>query len=128
MPFMPQGAHFTARAWATFGEFVRAGGRGLVDAHALAQCFVPSHANPGYGMSWWLLRPGLIPPARNAGVEVDAAMSERFGMIRMAAGLGDQRLYIVPDLDLVVARQASLLGMRMGAHWSDGEFLRALLG
>jgi len=60
MPFMPQGAHFTARDWATFGEWVRTGGGDLVDRVALAQCFAPSHANPGYGMSWWLLRPGLI--------------------------------------------------------------------
>ena len=49
--FMPQGAHFTARAWARFGEWVRGGGADLVDPQALAQCFVPSHANPGYGMS-----------------------------------------------------------------------------
>jgi CubicO group peptidase (beta-lactamase class C family) len=128
MPLMPQGASFTARDWARFGEFVRVGGRGLVDAQALAQCFSPSHANPGYGMSWWLLREGLIPPGPMAGVEVDAALSERLGVIRMAAGAGDQRLYIVPDLDLVVVRQASFLGMAFTPRWSDGEFLRALLG
>lgn len=132
MPFMPQGAHFRARDWATFGEWVRRGDGDLVDRAALAQCFVPSHANPGYGMSWWLLRPGLIPPGRMAGVEVDAAMSERYGVIRMAAGAGDQRLYIVPDLDLVVARQANqiLRGMFAPgqAHWSDADFLRILIG
>jgi CubicO group peptidase (beta-lactamase class C family) len=131
MPFMPQGAHFTARDWARFGEWVRRGGGDLVDRAALAQCFVPSHANPGYGMSWWLLRPGLIPPGRMAGVEVDAAMSERHGTIRMAAGAGDQRLYIVPDLDLIIARQADQIvrGMfaRGQARWSDAEFLGRLL-
>jgi CubicO group peptidase (beta-lactamase class C family) len=128
MPFMPQGAHFTARDWATFGEWVRNGGGDLVDHAALAQCFVPSRANPGYGMSWWLLRPGLIPPGRMAGVEADAGMAERFGAIRMAAGAGDQRLYIAPALDLVIARQARLLGMLRSPRWSDAAFLRALLG
>jgi len=58
-------------------------------------------------------------------------MSERYGTIRMAAGAGDQRLYIVPDLDLVVARQANqiLRGVfaRGLARWSDAEFLRLLL-
>ena len=132
MPFMPQGAAFTARDWARFGDWVRTGGAGHVDRAALAQCFVPSHANPGYGMSWWLLRPGLIPPGHRAGIEVDAAMSERYGGIRMAAGAGDQRLYIVPGLDLVIARQADhiLRGMfaRGEARWSDADFLHALLG
>ena len=127
LPLMPQGAAFTARDWATFGNWVREGGRGLVDEHALAQCFVPSHANPGYGMSWWLLRPGLIPPAPRSNVEVDAAMSGRYGTIRMAAGAGDQRLYIIPGLDLIVARQATFQGMLTSARWSDAEFLRALL-
>jgi CubicO group peptidase (beta-lactamase class C family) len=132
MPFMPQGAAFTARDWAAFGEWVRTGGGDLVDRAALAQCFAPSHANPGYGMSWWLLRPGLIPPGRMAGVDFDAAMSERYGTIRMAAGAGDQRLYVVPGLDMVVARQADhiLRGMFApgAARWSDAEFLRTLLG
>lgn len=132
MPFMPQGAQFTARDWARFGEWVRGGGGDLVDRAALAQCFAPSRANPGYGMSWWLLRPGLIPPGRMAGVSFDAAMSERYGIIRMAAGAGDQRLYIAPDLALVVARQADqiLRGMfaRGPDRWSDGEFLTTLLG
>ena len=132
LPFMPQGAQFTARDWAHFGEWVRTGGGDLVDRAALAQCFVPSHANPGYGMSWWLLRPGLIPPGPMAGVAVDAAMSERYGVIRMAAGAGDQRLYIAPDLELVVARQANQILRAMFARgagrWSDAEFLRTLLG
>lgn len=128
-PHWPQGASFTARHWAQFGDWVREGGRGLVDEQALAACFQPSHANPGYGMSWWLLREGLIPPGRRiTGVDIDAAIVERFGVIRMAAGAGDQRLYIVPDLQLVVVRQAQFRGMLRSPRWSDAEFLRALLG
>jgi CubicO group peptidase (beta-lactamase class C family) len=131
-PLMPQGAAFTARDWARFGWFVLRGGEGLVDRDALEACFAPSRANPGYGLSWWLLRDGLVPPGRMSGIELDADLSAQFGVIRMAAGAGDQRLYLVPDLDLVIARQASgiLRSLRPRAgdpRWSDAELLRTIL-
>jgi len=127
-PLMPQGAAFRARDWAAFGEFVSDGGRGFVDREALAQCFIPSRANPGYGGSWWLLRDGLIPPGRRqSGLDIDASLEREVGPVSMAAGAGDQRLYLVRDLGLVVARQASFRGMRRGPRWSDAEFLRLLL-
>ncbi len=131
-PHLPSGAGLKARDWARFGWFVMREGEGRLDARALAQCFEPSRANPGYGLSWWLLRDGLIPPGRGAGVEVDARLAERFGQISMAAGAGNQRLYLIPGLQLVVARQATgilqaLMGRARGPRWSDAEFLRALL-
>jgi CubicO group peptidase (beta-lactamase class C family) len=46
--------------------------------------------------------------------------------IVMAAGAGKQRLYIVPELGLVVVRFAEL-GPK-GARFNDLAFLRALLG
>src|SRR5688572_17778529 len=55
-PHMPSGAGFTARDWARFGWFVLRDGEDRVDARALHECFEPSRANPGYGLSWWLLR------------------------------------------------------------------------
>jgi len=132
MPHMPSGAGLTARDWARFGWFVLQQGEGRVDRDALAQCFVGSRANPGYGLSFWLLRDGLVPPGRNAGIDIDTAMSERFGGISMAAGAGDQRLYLVPALDIVIARQASgilqaLMRRNRGAEWSDADFLRLAL-
>jgi CubicO group peptidase (beta-lactamase class C family) len=131
-PHMPSGAGLTARDWARFGWFVMRGGEGRLDAQALAQCFEPSAANPGYGLSWWLLRDGLVPPGRGAGVEVDASLAERFGEISMAAGAGNQRLYLIAGPQLVVVRQATgilqaLMGRAQGPRWSDAEFLRALL-
>lgn len=132
MPHMPSGAGLTARDWARFGWFVLQGGEGRLDRDALAQCFIGSRANPGYGLSWWLLRNGLVPPGRAAGIEVDTAMSDRYGGISMAAGAGNQRLYLVPGLDLVVVRQATgilqaLRRRNSGPEWSDAEFLRALI-
>jgi CubicO group peptidase (beta-lactamase class C family) len=132
-PLMPQGAQFTARDWARFGDFVLRGGDGRLDAQALRECFEPSRANPGYGLSWWLLREGLVPPGRrNAGMEMDASFTARYGGVSMAAGAGDQRLYLMPQLGLVVARQASgilraMMGRESGPRWSDAEFLRLVL-
>ena len=130
-PNLPSGAQLTATAWARFGQFVLEGGRGLVDPAALDECFRPSASNPGYGLTWWLLRPGLVPPGARSGIDPDAF--HRLGGldVRMAAGAGNQRLYLIPDRELVVVRQADRLGqalMGRGAAWSDVEFLTRLLG
>ena len=51
----------------------------------------------------------------------------------MAAGAGNQRLYLMPALDLVIVRQATgilqaLMRRGAGPQWSDAEFLRTALG
>ncbi len=133
MPHLPSGAALTAREWAAFGRFVETGGQGVLDGAALAANFAVSPANPGYGMSWWLLRPGLIPPRPGAGVVVDNEGFARLGDVRMAAGAGDQRLYLLPQRGLVIARQARLdlrvlMGRDGAPRFSDAEFLRLILG
>ena len=94
-PYMPQGAQFTARDWAKFGRWVLDGAKGA-DRKVYSALFESTKANPGYGLSWWLLRPGLIGPAKAAGIDGDAigtvAANED---IVMAAGAGDQRLYLL---------------------------------
>lgn len=133
-PHMPSGAGLTARDWARFGSFVMREGEGRLDREALAQCFEGSRANPGYGLSWWLWREGLVPPGRTQAVSIDAELTRRFGPISMAAGAGDQRLYLLPQLDLVVVRQATgiLRALRQRRRdetsFSDAGFIRALLG
>lgn len=132
-PHMPSGAGLTARDWARFGWFVMEDGEGHVDSDALAQCFIGSRANPGYGLSWWLWEEGLVPPGRTQSVDVAPALTRRFGQINMAAGAGDQRLYLLPQQRLVIARQATgiLRALRRRERgedaWSDTAFLRALL-
>ncbi len=130
-PYLPQGAQYTARNWARFGQWVMDGGEG-VDQRAFRAMFEPSPTNPGYGMSWWLLRPGLIGPDRRAGIDGDAigdvALNED---IVMAAGAGDQRLYLFHKRRLVVVRQANRIFQSFGPFakkWRDEEFLRLMLG
>jgi len=131
-PRMPSGAGLTARDWARFGLFVLREGEGRVDAPALRACFEPTSANPGYGLSWWLLRSGSVPPTGGAPRVVDPALTDASGPIYMAAGAGNQRLYLLPRRDLVIVRQATgiLEALRNpGADdWSDVNFLRAVLG
>ena len=133
-PNMPSGAQLDARNWARFGAFVQGGcrvdGRAIVDASALADCFRPTPANPGYGLSWWLLRPGLIPPSPRSPIDSSAAALAGLPTVSMAAGAGDQRLYLIPDRDLVVVRQANGILARLrggGTDWSDAAFLRLIL-
>lgn len=132
-PQMPSGAALTARDWARFGWFVLQDGEGRVDRAALRACFEPSRANPGYGLSLWLLREGLIPPGRIQSVDVAPELEGRIGPVSMAAGAGDQRLYLIPQREIVVVRQATgilqaLIGRQRGARWSDAAFLRMLFG
>jgi CubicO group peptidase (beta-lactamase class C family) len=133
-PNMPSGAQFNAHNWARFGAFVQGGclvnGRAAVDPAALADCFRPSPANPGYGLTWWLLRPGLVPPGPRSGIDASAATLAGLPTVSMAAGAGNQRLYLIPDRDMVVVRQADGILASMagdGVDWSDAAFLRLVL-
>lgn len=128
-PFMPQGAHFTARDWARFGQWVMDGARG-VDRKVNTALFESTSANPGYGLSWWLLRPGLIGPSPRSGIDGEAIGAAAQGEdIVMAAGAGDQRLYLLRKRRLVIARQANQIMRAMSPgslKWRDDEFLNLL--
>jgi CubicO group peptidase (beta-lactamase class C family) len=129
-PFLPQGAHLTARNWARFGKWVHDGAAG-VDPAVSKLWFESSSANPGYGLSWWLLRPGLLGPNPRAGVNADTIGSFALTQdIVMAAGAGFQRLYLCRKKNLIVVRQANriLQQMQAGTVFKDGEFLEILLG
>jgi CubicO group peptidase (beta-lactamase class C family) len=122
---LPQGAVLTVREWAKYGEFIRAGGkvkgRQIVDAATLKAEFVPSPANPAYGITWWLpnnpLRGGTAASDDYAKVPRDMVM---------ARGAGDQRLIVVPSRGITAARLATFtgLGRQEGPAWSDVEFIR----
>ncbi len=129
---MPQGSAFTVRQWAKFGEFVRGGarvdGRPLVDPAAFAQLFKGSSANPSYGVSWWLPHPSAAHDRVSETSDLGAGEGKLPGDLVMAAGAGDQRLYVIPSRHLTIAREARLLGMRDSPKWSDRTFLAFFLG
>ncbi len=128
---LAQGAEFTARAWATFGQWVMDGAAG-VDRDVYRALFEGTAANPGYGLSWWLIRPGLVGPGERAGISEASFGEDLFAEdIVMAAGAGNQRLYLLRRRGLVVVRQADgvMEGLlrRRRVEWSDAEFLRRVL-
>lgn len=151
---LPGGARLTAREWARFGEFVRRGGRvdggeggeiEVIDEATLLRCFERSAANPAYGLTWWLPR----ADADEAAPEADGTLGERLvarGLqqqmsrvpagaggedpdsslrIWMAAGLGKQRLHVLPDHGLVVVRFGeNFAGVQ---RFDDREILEPIL-
>lgn len=126
-PTLPTGVRLTAREWAKWGRWVLDGAGGA----DLTPCWTGSEANPGYGLCWWLLRPGLIAPAARSGMGDDGAeMAERGEDIRLAAGAGEQKLYLLPERDLLVVRQSRGFGTALAGFvpgWSDTEFMRRVL-
>jgi poly(3-hydroxybutyrate) depolymerase/CubicO group peptidase (beta-lactamase class C family) len=118
-PNLPGGASASAAEWAKFGEFVRLNGevraddgsvRQMLKPELLAKCFEPSARNDRYGLTWWLgPRDG----------------DDKMPAVRMAAGLGNQRLYVIPSAKLVAVRFAPLNGGKRG--FSDEAMIRELL-
>jgi CubicO group peptidase (beta-lactamase class C family) len=137
-PLLPQGLALTAQDWARFGEWVRRDG--VIDGkpslapQRLAAFHQPSPAFPGYGLTWWLpaklqaLAPDRMP--RAVGRLDFAAAGALPDDLLMAAGAGDQRLYVSKRLGITVVRLAQLsladasAARAAGEGWSDGTFLR----
>lgn len=138
-PQLPSGADLTARDWARFGEFVRQGGavdgRPLVDRDAFAAMLEGSAVNAAYGLGWWLNEtpaPETLAASKTMREASDLFTHPRRGELPgdlfMAAGAGNQRLYIIPSKELVIVRQTGrILHGRRGRRFSDVEFLLMLL-
>ena len=129
-PLLPQGASLTAREWVKFGLFLKNGGRWngkqIVSKKRLDELVIGSTANPAYGISFWLNHEGKNPlgmsTRRGVGSEIiENGITDGARDLFMAAGAGNQRLYIIPSLDIVVVRQGAF------GQWNDREFLSKLL-
>jgi CubicO group peptidase (beta-lactamase class C family) len=137
MPTLSENGSITPMNWARFGFFVQQGGRidgmAMVDGPTLEAMFEPSDANSIYGLSWWLPHPDNASDrlSRRMGRMLDTVhAAPDFPSVAIAAGAGGQRLYILPELELVVVRMTR--GVRQDpqsrrADWSDRRFLERLL-
>lgn len=128
-PLLPQGANLTAREWAKFGLFLKSGGKWngkqIVAKKLLEEIVVGSKANPAYGLTFWLNNKGVNPQGRAIGGAVGAISQNGIAAgvkdLYMAAGAANQRLYIIPSLDMVIVRQGQL------AKFDDAAFIGRLV-
>lgn len=128
-PLLPQGLTLTAREWVKFGKLLRDhgkwNGKQIVSAKLLDELIIGSKANPAYGLTFWLNAKGIGPGgderANLAGTGAGDKLSGEPLDIFMAAGAGNQRLYIVPSHDLVVVRFGAF------GEYDDREFVSRLI-
>lgn len=128
-PLLPQGASLTAREWVKFGQLLKDNGKWngkqIVSKKILDELSVGSKTNPAYGITFWLNQKGQDPRGRSIGGAVDGIMkngiAEGVSDLFMAAGAGNQRLYVIRSLDMVIVRQGNF------GTWDDTEFMRRML-
>lgn len=130
-PQLAGGAYLDARSWLNFGMMIANGGqwkgRQLLEPATLA--LINGISNPafeGYGVSWWRNNAmmGSYQPATDvvpadARPDAERILPQQPADVFFAAGLGRQRLYIVPSQNLVIVR----FGMTLGDSFSDQELL-----
>jgi CubicO group peptidase (beta-lactamase class C family) len=136
-PLAASGFELTAREWARLGELVlgkgKYQGRNVVPASLMRQAFIGSTANPSYGLTFWLN--AQAPGAAEIDIEKELDLpweQARWNYICSATaapadmvtalGSGYQRLFVIPSLNAIIVRQGR------GAKFSDGHFLRLVLG
>lgn len=124
-PMLPQGASLTAREWAKFGLFLKNGGKWngkqIVAKKLLDELIVGSKANPAYGITFWLNNNGKSPAGTPTAMRVTGVEGDDVKDLFMAAGAGNQRLYIIPSKDLVIVRFGNF------GEYDDGAFVGRLV-
>jgi hypothetical protein len=91
----------------------------VLDAAGIEACLEPSEVQPSFGLTFWLnTREPSAAKSRASTADQSAAQPEALGDIVMAAGAGNQRLYVIRSLNLVVARFGN-----DGRDWRDPVFL-----
>jgi CubicO group peptidase (beta-lactamase class C family) len=124
------GLSLTPGEWAKFGHFINRVRNGvpnqLITGPALAIALTGHHANPAYGLGFWLNRPPPEPRLQSITklqLAIDGDQLYPDGPRDLIACIGSekQRLYMIPSLDLVIVR------FGQETAFSDGDFLSRLL-
>jgi hypothetical protein len=105
-------------------------GEVVVARDVLTPLTTPTEAGPGYGLSVWLNAPvdaddfffEYAPPDLTPDGPEGMIYADGPNDLFMAAGLYNQRLFVIPSREMVVVRFG-----RRDRSWHDGEFLARLL-
>ena len=121
------GAKMTAGEWAKFGVLIRNRGvwkgETVLEASSLEACFQGSKAEPRFGMTFWLNTSAPDPDRDKSAPEKKRSFyPDELKDLVVAAGFGNQRLFAIPSLDLVVARMG-----KQHRGWRDRDFLKLLV-
>ena len=137
-PLLASGFKLSAREWAQLGILILNDGkyahRQIVPGGMLEELFRGSHANPMFGMGFWLNR-----TAGDGASEVDVEKMLDIPWQRQywhhvclcrdaprdliaAIGSGYNRVFVIPSQDLIIVRQGR------DGPFSDATFLRIILG
>jgi CubicO group peptidase (beta-lactamase class C family) len=130
-PLLASGWFLTARQWSKMGEVALRGGSPVVGS--MSSCWRGSPANHAFSLGWWNnhAAPGgrefdienmLIPKWPQQNWSGTCLCSDAPSDLVACVGSLYQRLYVIPSLDLIVVRHGG------GGQFSDGRFLRLLLG
>jgi CubicO group peptidase (beta-lactamase class C family) len=122
-PELANGAQMAAGEWAKFGVLIRDGGSwhgaAVLEEEDVEACLQPGDVQPSFGLTFWLkTRASDSADSRRAAAQPPAVGEEDPGTVVMAAGAGNQRLYVLRSLNLVVARFGD-----DDRSWRDPEFL-----
>ena len=133
-PLLATGFRLTAEQWSRIGRLILSEGAPVVSGRALSQCLRGTKANPAFGMGFWNNR-AAGPGAREFDIEDmlerdwwkqewhSTCLSREAPTDMIASvGSGYQRLIVIPSMELIIVR------LGQDAKFSDGDFLRILLG
>jgi len=134
-PLLAAGFLITADQWAKMGELLLHEGDPVLKPESFRALLEGSSANAAYSFGFWNNRaagketPREIDIENQLEIDWDKQSWKRACLCKEAPpdliaciGSGYQRLFVIPSRELVIVRQGQ------NAKFSDGDFLRTILG